>query len=130
MPSGLPPVPPPIDEGWVFPIERSLEVTSICPKLGRVSAKYVQDRSGTSFTVEGMGRKSSPADRLAIKAILAPLQGVSSMDVGCWGHEGGQIVVRGPGLKDGRVKEVRIDFLWTASGATPLTANAVYPSVR
>ena len=116
--------PPVLNEGWVFSTESTQRASAVCPVIGRVTAEAHAGRRGNTFQINGIGRSSGAADKRMIDNILRPLSSVDHIQIGCWGHKGALIAVFGP-----PIKSERIDFLWTSTGLTPLSADSVYPSV-
>ena len=123
---------PAIDEGWVIPTEISDRASSVCPRIGRVTAEFTLDRTqggGRRFKVVGMGRSSSAKDEETIDLILRPLRGWDHISVSCWGEQAAHITVFGPVETAGRFQQGRADFLWSREGPAQLSENAIYPSV-
>jgi len=122
--------PPPLDEGWVFPTVTTKRATAQCPVVGSLTAEFRDGADGIRvIEVRGLGRRSSPADRRQIDEILRGLHGMTDVYVGCWGHVGGYIRIRGIETNDGVAHEKEAAFIWRNGGATRLPENAIYPSV-
>ncbi|HYJ53712.1 MAG TPA: hypothetical protein VEW04_11130 [Allosphingosinicella sp.] len=121
--------PGPLNEGWVFPSSLTQRVTAECPVIGTISAEFRRGRVGTRvIEVRGMGRRSNAADRRRIDEFLGGMQGLTELDVGCWGHVAGYIRVRGVFAPDGVPRETEIAFIWRRDGATALPPSTIYPS--
>jgi len=130
--SGPSKVVPAIDEGWVIPTEISDRASSVCPRIGRVTAEFTLDlaQGGVPrFKVVGMGRSSSAKDEETINVILRPLRGWDYISVSCWGEQAAYITVFGPVETAGRFQQGHADFLWSREGPAQLSENAIYPSV-